>query len=307
MAGTHEAEVSFGDEADLHKHKTNCTKNPGHKNFIPISDFRLSHLPYLYRTTKVYDLVKSLSQLTVRIAVDFTSQERIDFYPDTTDPYPFSEYKGLNFLRTGTGRVMEAVVVTGSEDDYCPCGDCRDSDTPSEKWAVFRILTSAHVVYDDEEARHTKCRIDYHNDTDPKITINGYSCSSDFESDKCKLTCVSHDLSLVEKLNKSLQMFESLCEEVHEKYNNSNGFQTFIAVVSHPHGCPMQVSLGKLTHRFEFVGDYYTAFTYNTSTCPGSSGAPVFIMARDVGWWAWTFCHRGGNSHGNHCGSTWEA
>ncbi|KAH9499694.1 hypothetical protein Btru_074452 [Bulinus truncatus] len=43
--GDHETQVSEGQEADLHRHIVECEKNPGHKNFIPVNEFNLYHLP----------------------------------------------------------------------------------------------------------------------------------------------------------------------------------------------------------------------------------------------------------------------
>ncbi|XP_059139777.1 uncharacterized protein LOC131927914 isoform X2 [Physella acuta] len=76
VPGHHEAEICYGGEADLHKHYTDCKKNPGHVNFIPVNDFNLDHLPSQYRDVIMLELIKALSALTVLIKVKYTSLER---------------------------------------------------------------------------------------------------------------------------------------------------------------------------------------------------------------------------------------
>ncbi|KAK0068010.1 hypothetical protein Bpfe_002851 [Biomphalaria pfeifferi] len=304
---THEAEVSFGGEADLHRHKKNCKKDPSHKNFIPVNNFKISHLPWRYQYPEVFELIKTLSDLTVRVGVRYTSLERTEFYPDSAVPYPFYAYRGRVFMRTGTGSVTDVVKIVGSEDDACPCTECKASGNPKKSWCHFDILTATHVVYDSDEAVHAECKVDYVSDDSSDIVLTGVSADAEIESDKCRMVCVSHDLTLADKFTQLLDKFKDLCEKVHDKFNNNKGFETLVVVPSHPHGCPKQISIGKWTKRFDMVESYYTAFTYNASTCPGSSGAPLFIMARDVSWWPYTFIHSGSNLEGNHCGATWEA
>ncbi|CAL1533816.1 unnamed protein product [Lymnaea stagnalis] len=302
--GTHEAEVSFGDEADLHKHKKNCKKDPTHKSFIPLNSFTLKDLPWRYRYPQVFDLVKILADLTVRVAVRYTSLERTECFPDTNDLYPFSAYRGLDFLRTGTGKITEALKVNDPESG-CPCGECKISGSPQKEYGLFHILTATHVVFDNIEAENTKCKLDYNTDSSPDILLDGTEATADIDCDRCQLMCVTHDVGIVDMVKGRLQKFEELCATVYELFPK-DGFERLIVIPSHPHGCPKQISVGMWTHRMERIGDYFTAYTYTASTCPGSSGAPVFTMARDISWWSYMFTHRGSTHDGNHCGATWD-
>ncbi|KAH9500263.1 hypothetical protein Btru_073574 [Bulinus truncatus] len=45
LLGEHETQVSENGEADLNRLRVDCTKNPGHTNFIPAEAFTLQHLP----------------------------------------------------------------------------------------------------------------------------------------------------------------------------------------------------------------------------------------------------------------------
>ncbi|KAH9495352.1 hypothetical protein Btru_017522 [Bulinus truncatus] len=106
--GTNEAEVSYGGEADLKKNFTRCKKNPFHDKFISVDQFEKCHLPGSYRDDDIFDLTKTLVDLTVRIAAKFTSPERPEYYPETSVRYPFYDFIGdKQMMRTGTGRIWD--------------------------------------------------------------------------------------------------------------------------------------------------------------------------------------------------------
>ncbi|BFZ22061.1 hypothetical protein BsWGS_25100 [Bradybaena similaris] len=60
-----------------------------------------------------------------------------------------------------------------------------------------------------------------------------------------------------------------------------------VIVVSHPHGCGKYVSLGQFKSRQTIHDDVnadspmMSFYLYTTHTCPGSSGAPVFILSKE--------------------------
>ncbi|XP_059162126.1 uncharacterized protein LOC131945136 [Physella acuta] len=158
IPGHHECEICYGGEADLHKHYTSCKKNPGHVNFIPVNDFNLDHLPSLYRDVIMLEQIKALSALTVLIKVKYTSLARPKSVPCFSGRYPFYNTRGSDVLRTGTGRVSRVDRYTESDNKgTCPCGKCQHSDTPSKVWGEVWVRTATHVVFDDSEARQTKC------------------------------------------------------------------------------------------------------------------------------------------------------
>ncbi|XP_055884255.1 uncharacterized protein LOC106069557 isoform X2 [Biomphalaria glabrata] len=89
--GEHEAQESEVGEADLHKYLEGCKKNPGHSQFIPVATFTLKHLPEGYQDIALFELIKAVADLTLRIDVKITSPLRPKFWPDTIQPYPFYE------------------------------------------------------------------------------------------------------------------------------------------------------------------------------------------------------------------------
>ncbi|XP_059160165.1 uncharacterized protein LOC131943878 [Physella acuta] len=267
FTGTHEVlscpEGQY--ESHLDRHKNSCKKS--HAEYVSINQLTIDHFPSGYND--VYQLTKALADLTVRIAVKFTSLERPELVPGTEDPYPCSDTKGEDSLRIGTGRVWNAYKYTEGEDDYrtCPCPECDKSDTPRKEWSNIVVVTSRHVVYDLSEAKQTSCRLWFDEDSCPKVIIHGWGIGgTSVKEDWCDLYCVTHDLSVGEKLEEMVGQFDSLCCEVSEKYKSRRDVDKLTIIVSHPHGCSKQVSIGHWVHR-QKVGTYGTRYTYTSCTC----------------------------------------
>ncbi|KAI8773608.1 hypothetical protein BgiBS90_026026, partial [Biomphalaria glabrata] len=152
----HEAQESEVGEADLHKYLEGCKKNPGHSQFIPVATFTVKHLPEGYQDIALFELIKAVADLTLRIDVKITSPLRPKFWPDTTLPYPFYNMSDTRNLRTGSGWVSDIkridngiVEDNGIKVDYtlCWCRKCQDSVTPSKVWWEFDVVTATHVVF----------------------------------------------------------------------------------------------------------------------------------------------------------------
>ncbi|XP_059162534.1 uncharacterized protein LOC131945915 [Physella acuta] len=309
FTGTHEVQecLEGQDEADLHTHLANCKKNPGHKNFVPVNQLSLEHFPSGYHDNDVYDLTKAMADLTVRIAVKLTSPDRPEFVPGTKDPYPCYNTRGQNSLRTGTGRVRWVIKYTeGMDQTYrrtyrtCPCPECDHSDTPSKVWWKVDVVTAKHVVFDESEARQSSCRLWFDEENCPVVNIYGWKVGwSDSEGDKCMLCCVTHDVDVADKLEEMVKRFDSLREKGSDKFN----MDKLTIIVSHPHGCSKQISVGHFVHR-QVVGGGSTRYTYTTCTCPGSSGAMIYKLG-----WGWGYGsnhpHSGANTGGLNYSGVW--
>ncbi|XP_059143453.1 uncharacterized protein LOC131930833 [Physella acuta] len=304
--GNHEAEMCYGGEADLHKHVTGCKKNPGHKGFIPLKDFNASCLPSRYPDDLMFETIKTLAALTVQVKTKFTSLERPEFYPGTQVPYPCYKDRGRHVMRLGTGRVCS--VYKSTESDIwgtCRCAKCQVSATPSKVWGEVYVLTATHVVFDESEARQTRCVLGFDDNKSPVVSLDGWEVwdEANIEKDRCMLRYVTCDLELVDELYKMRWHFHDLCEEVENKYRRFFDVDKLTVIVSHPHGCPKQVSVGQWTHKRERdYGNYskYIRYWYTTCTCPGSSGATVYRLGYDV--LLYDHPHSGSNSEGNYSG-----
>ncbi|XP_059146792.1 uncharacterized protein LOC131934713 isoform X3 [Physella acuta] len=300
IPGNHEAEMCYGGEADLHKHVTGCKKNPGHKGFIPLKDFNANCLPSRYHADElVSETIKTLAAITVQVKTKFTSLERPAFYPGTQVPYPCYKDRGSHVMRLGTGRVCGVYKYTES-DRTCRCAKCQVSAASSKVWGEVNVLTATHVVFDDSEARQTRCVLGFDDNKSPVVSLDGWKvCGADIKRDVCWLSYVTCDLELVDELDKMYRRFDVLCKKVGDKYERFLDVDKLTVIVSHPHGCPKQVSVGQWTHKRERVGRY-TRYWYTTCTCPGSSGACVYRLGYDRLWYQHP--HSGSNSEGNYSG-----
>ncbi|XP_059159740.1 uncharacterized protein LOC131943563 isoform X5 [Physella acuta] len=304
LPGNHEAEMCYGGEADLHTHVTDCKKNPGHKGFIPLKDFNAGCLPSRYHDDElVSETIKTLAALTVQVKTKFTSLERPEFYPDTQVPYTCYKDRGSHVMRLGTGRVWYVYKYTESDRKTCRCAKCQVSATPSKVWGMVDVVTATHVVFDDSEARQTTCVLGFDDNKSPVVSLDGWEKEgwADIEGDLCRLSYVTCDLKLVDVLDKMWRHFDDLCREVRKKYKYRRffGLDKLTVIVSHPHGCPKQVSVGQWTHKHERDGR--TRYWYTTCTCPGSSGAYVYRPVYN----RLLLCdhpHSGSNSEGNYSG-----
>ncbi|XP_055867496.1 uncharacterized protein LOC106060695 [Biomphalaria glabrata] len=295
LIGDHETQESEGVEADLHKHRRNCKKNPGHSQFIPVDTFTLKHLPEGLQNNVLYEYIKVIADLTVRVDVKLSSPHRPKFWPETTQSYPFSNMSERRYLRYGSGIVrnvnkfQDGVLQDG---DYgctafkkCWCRKCKDSGSPSNVWWEFYVTTATHVVFDGIEANHTTLRLFYDRDESPVVSVDNVSVFDvNIEDDRCWLKCVTCDKILGNKLMEMCKHFNNVWMEVYNKYFFSRSQHKLTFIVSHPHGCSKQVSVGQWKDRLEVGGR--SKFTYTTCTCPGSSGAHVHCLGYNCLTWS---------------------
>uniref|UniRef100_A0A2C9KUX7 Uncharacterized protein n=1 Tax=Biomphalaria glabrata TaxID=6526 RepID=A0A2C9KUX7_BIOGL len=211
-----------------------------------------------------------------------SSLDRPKFWPKTTQLYPFSNMSERRNLRTGSGSVWNVVKFQdgvkqdggyrATADTECRCRKCEGSNSPSNVWWEFQVHTATHVVFDD-------------------VDVN-------IEYDWCELNCVTCDKTLGNKLMEMYNHFYNVRRKVWKKYFASRSQHKLTFIVSHPHGCSKQVSVGQWKDRLEV--DERSKFTYTTCTCPGSSGAQVHCLGYDD--WNWSdLVHSGSFKSGLNC------
>ncbi|XP_055898035.1 uncharacterized protein LOC129928295 isoform X2 [Biomphalaria glabrata] len=242
--GHHEQQISEGGEADLLTHLAGCNKNPGHKKFIPIDKFNLKNLPQAHQNTDMYEFIKVVADLTVRITVSMTSPLRPEVWPDTKVPYFLYNIKESQSLRTGSGMVNE--VIKGSK-GTCQCETCQRSETPKQEWWTITVRTAANLIFDSVEGSYTTLRWFY--DTEDK-TENLDKRAVNFDVNKvifqdlCWFDYITCDTDLVKKVEKSLQQYYYLYNKVNEKNKETKDVDKFMFIDSHPHGCSKKISFG---------------------------------------------------------------
>ncbi|RUS81239.1 hypothetical protein EGW08_010981 [Elysia chlorotica] len=155
VGGHHECEI-LGGGSEAEESESNwkaCKKNPGHEAFISAQDFKDNYLPRV-ENDKVRDRIGVLIDLTVRLRVNWIS-------PGRPDGYAFSDARGTDKLRVGTGFIF---YVDGPKSDRpCFCYGCGGEKANSKFWR-FHVVTAHHVVYDMEEAKASKVDLFYDDD-----------------------------------------------------------------------------------------------------------------------------------------------
>ena len=267
--------------------------------------------------------VRATADLTVRLRVGYTSQDR-------PDGYPFCGNRGKSIPRVGTGLIYR---VNSKINEPCPCVYC-DGQKVRKFWR-FHVETAEHVVYDTEEAKRTRLDLFYDDETS---RLDGKVVSvwplrvveSDTENDRCRMECVTHDerigemveylvrrwrslnkvtrsspiyskkSSLLDRLRKAeatrsrsrpiyskksslldrlrkAEATRSRSRTIYSKKSSLSGEgQVYTLIISHPHGQAKKITLGKERPRVKDGKPRYRE--YETATCPGSSGAPVFLL-----------------------------
>ncbi|KAI8786106.1 hypothetical protein BgiBS90_013464 [Biomphalaria glabrata] len=300
-------------ESEIHRSELyeKCNKNPGHLNFISPETFNLDCLPSVYRDQEVLNFVNALSDLTVLISLNVTSESRPKFYPNTKVPFPYYDVRGGNRLRFGTGQIwmvkkkQKKVAINGGK------GFGRFLNR-RVSYGVITVVTAAHLVYDKAEAESVVCHLNYDSADEMLSDIASLQgvgiVGANATRDKCVLKCVTYDLALVDKLMTSFAKYKSLCRSVHAKYSQFRESKKLTVVVSHPHGQSKKISVGHWTkrHLMDEENENLTSYSYTACTCPGSSGAPVYTFGGEGKWFLSTHLHMGVTDKGNQSCFCWE-
>ncbi|BFY97978.1 hypothetical protein BsWGS_01018 [Bradybaena similaris] len=283
--GPWEVEYSYGEEADLYRHYDSCTKNPGHKNFIPVDTFSIKDLPEGYRDNAIVDYIKVLSDLTVRVTVSERRPETVGI-----KPYPGHPCRGQRRITVGTGWVHRVIIWNDEMGQMCECKDCRTSSTPQTKFAKISVRTAAYVCYDESGGDHITCHLFFNKGTpetcEGVVTLTGMRCwRINTDVDYCYMDHYTHDLGLAQILQSRYQEKENLRCNMRAKLLETTNImcrqptldmRPLSVIVSHPHGCSKHVSISRCHSLHEQPNEH--RHTYSTATCPGSSGAPVDLL-----------------------------
>ncbi|CAG5131644.1 unnamed protein product [Candidula unifasciata] len=274
--GTHEVEVSFNAESDLHHALIMCDKNPGHHNYTPVREISLDKFPECVQDIEVLEFIKIKAQETVRLTCNVTSLAR-------PEGYTFHNYRGSSMMRCGSGRVWGVFKDRIRTDIPCPFGDCQETKGPHTVSGYIKVHTAMHVIFDDAEAQSTLVDFFYDipNDRSSVVTARGVQVvKSDVQGDYCIIDCVTHDPDLCTTMDFIRQQWTSRWPQVEKVLYGNN----VSVAISHPHGCSKQFSIGTLIQReFKKVGSdqCWYKYTYKAATCPGCSGAPVWVSGGD--------------------------
>lgn len=233
-------------------------------------------MPPPYRQHQWAKFIQLKAMETVRIAVSYTSQHR-------PDDFGFANLKGTKINRTGSGT---AFIAGMDRVEVCDCSQIPESHSIS---GCFKVMTAAHVVFDDEEAQNTIIEFffDDNEDRSTVVTAMGVRVSHiDEHNNRSVIECRTHDLSLYQRLSTIRKEREQLIRDSLAKEVNH---EPMVVLIAHPHGLSKCVSFGKLL-KIEEEGDIRRTndgvdltgcfLTYDTPTCPGTGGGSVNLIGR---------------------------
>ncbi|KAH9525830.1 hypothetical protein Btru_002494 [Bulinus truncatus] len=267
-----------------------CEKNVNHSKYLTVNNLDVIPVPPQYRHQCLPTFLLHMQLLTVHIIVDTERGTVID----------------------GSGFVQRVDIKSGQS---CPVDNCRLRNSEHE-WGVATVY---HVVGTDIDAKNSIVSFFYDFDYD-KISRNRRKLKKvkvakgvklvqndrdEGEFDWACFHCVSHNTNLLKSLKTYLNIYKSLQGKLYQIYKTIPP-PKLVIIVSHPHGGPKKVSYGHLDRRKEIMklvrsnqdwGRYY----YTAVTCPGSSGAPIFISGQPISGFGYWF----GHPH-NHGGSDKE-
>ncbi|XP_059146001.1 uncharacterized protein LOC131933236 [Physella acuta] len=276
----HEAEVDCLDEADTLGRFSACSQPSGHGQLVPVTSFTQDNLPA--DMIDLLDAILALAGITVKLTVKRTSPHRPEFFPDSRRPYPHHNRRGQRVILYGSGRVDSVSI---HQREPCPCTGCVQSGEPRVCWGEILVNTAAHCVFDTVEAQRTTCTFDFDSADSPAFDVAGLEARGvDVDGDRCLLRCVSHDVDKLAPLEARVQLFDRLASDVCERYKGCKDENRLAVIVSHPHGRYKRISVGQWVNRLP-KGINDAMFEYTTATCPGSSGAFVFMPGRE-GYWS---------------------
>ncbi|XP_013093763.2 uncharacterized protein LOC106077583 [Biomphalaria glabrata] len=266
-------------ENDPEANEKSCQKNPGHASFHLVNEFTMNHLPEKYKNENFHECILQLAKLVIKLSVGKVSPERPKEWPVTQQPYPY--YGCQRKLRMGTARV-EQVIQHLDGKRVCECQKCKTSACPKKLWGEIEVYTAAHVIFDQTEADDTTWTLF---DDAIKLSAGLVIDTCDVRKDLCKMKFITCDTGLVNQLADIMAEYIRLWDIVYSTWKSTWDEDKVAVIVSHPHGGFKKISVGQwreLEERDDLKGK---RFSYTTSTCPGSSGAYVFIPGYNTGSW----------------------
>jgi hypothetical protein len=217
-------------------------------------------------------------------------------------PYPCYRSRDGNMVRLGSGMVSSVYLHKNecNNNSTCQCRECKNSPTPKCQFAEIEIQTAAHLVYSKTEAAHTTCHLFFDDGFTPEACSDVVTFTDtptvwkDNVRDICLMKYFTHDLRLADKLDKMVKRWSQLKWDIYGKFidqglgrressstagEQDGAYNGLTIIVSHPHGCSNYVSIGSCVDTAtRNSGLQNDAFKYTTATCPGCSGANVFLL-----------------------------
>lgn len=200
---------------------------------------------------------------------------------------------------TSSGFTNSVDIYTEDKNVNCFCLSCDQSKQLTTSWALIHVITSANQ-FGRFDVESTICCVGYDDYSSSTIKLSAQKMGmADMEGDRLVISFSTHDIGFAKNLKLKCREYDDLCKILYDKNIGTRDVNRNVIIVSHPHGCPKQVSIGKLLDKEE-QADGSSRLAYDTPTCPGSSGAPVYVTGMCA--YASNHTHSGSNFNTNFSG-----
>ncbi|XP_059147740.1 uncharacterized protein LOC131935376 [Physella acuta] len=241
----------------------------------------------------LYNLIIRMANLTTYIEHQFVDENEKDEQ---------EKHKRV----CGTGFIQR---IRHKKGEICQCKSCENPENEkAKKWAIFTVTSVHHVVQRlQNNMGSSEVRLFY--DTTDSLTwktldiLKVQDTDKDGEYDWCAIQCVTHDKQIIKELQKNLSEYETLQKEIYKEVKETTREDLQLVVITgHPHGMPKQVSIGEKKGK-EVLKDVrerqeWCRYGYDTATCPGNSGSPVYIVGQPLCGFGYWFGHTHNHSTG---------
>ncbi|KAK0066843.1 hypothetical protein Bpfe_003578 [Biomphalaria pfeifferi] len=211
----------------------------------------------------------------------------------------------MSACHIGSGRIAD-IYPNRNEMKTCLCSDCLSDNVKKETW-IIEVLTATHVVFDDSEAKKSKCTLFYDSYEGRSTKSNGSKCRhANTFKDLSLLECIACDRELANVIMENIRSLNVLCATILERYTldkgknkNERNYHNNRLVVLGCHTLTVgqkKISIGRLERIIKRRKKCQKGclLLYDTSTCVGSGGAPVYLYGQD--WLLEEYVHSGRTS-----------
>ncbi|KAK6961730.1 hypothetical protein BgiMline_034463 [Biomphalaria glabrata] len=229
------------------KNERLCAIDCHEDKFVLASEFPDSEMKRQCQKMNILELVNNSIQLSVRVEVRLTEPSQGRNQLQESVPEMYSKFKNVVMPHTGSGIIKDIYTNESSSESQ------------------VEVCTAMHVVFNDEEAKNTKCSLYFDGEGYRTVILTGINESgSNISSDWCKFLC-KVDSQKIDEIKENFKKFET---ELGNKKRKKMNRKRKVILISHPHGGYKYISMGDQIIEKDGI-------RYDTPSCKGCSGGYI--------------------------------
>ncbi|KAK0043887.1 acidic repeat-containing protein-like isoform X2 [Biomphalaria pfeifferi] len=230
---------------------------------------------------------------------------------------------------SGTGFILKLRRQTNCP---CPCPDQQGHNGDHQEHAIVTVSTAYHVF--NKENKNSKRRYEKINEiwskykTELKLcygkgeatldqiqqstrfpTLYGHKLIEmdkdlDYDCDWCAVECVTHDTTLIKRLERTLSRYQSGLKKLYHLSLMNYKDVDMVVIVGYPHNWSLRFSFGntECPNKEELKvirsNQLWCRYYYDNLTCKGSSGSPIFKWGQPTSGFGYWFGHSHNHAEG---------